>query len=141
MLKAMKRWEHFSHEADVGIRGIGELLSDAFEMAGLATTACITQPSSIIPKETIEVECAAEDSEYLLFEWLNQIIYEMDTRRMLFSTFRLQIKNHALKASLLGERVDIERHQPPVLIKGATMTELKVVQQQGLWIAQCVLDV
>jgi SHS2 domain-containing protein len=38
--------------------------------------------------------------------------------------------------------VDVARHQPAVEIKGATYTELKVGRtDNGLWFAQCVVDV
>ena len=41
-----------------------------------------------------------------------------------------------------GRWIDRDRHQPAVEIKGATLTELKVVQDnQDRWIAQCVVDV
>jgi len=32
-------WEHFSHEADIGVRGVGALKERAFEQAALALTA------------------------------------------------------------------------------------------------------
>ena len=34
-----KRWEHFEHDADIGVRGIGASKADAFEQAALALTA------------------------------------------------------------------------------------------------------
>ena len=40
------------------------------------------------------------------------------------------------------EEIDIARHQPTVEVKGATYTELKVVQETDAnWLAQCVVDV
>nr|WP_281250605.1 archease [Thioalkalivibrio denitrificans] len=47
-----------------------------------------------------------------------------------------------MTARAWGERVDVTRHQPAVEVKGATFTQLKVEQQEdGHWIAQCVLDI
>ena len=41
-----------------------------------------------------------------------------------------------------GERVDPEKHQPAVEIKGATYTALSVTEQtDGSWTARCVVDV
>jgi len=33
-----KRWEHFEHDADVGLRGVGPTLEAAFEEATRALT-------------------------------------------------------------------------------------------------------
>ena len=43
-------WEHFSHEADIGIRGVGPTLATAFEQAAIAMTAVITDPANDIDK-------------------------------------------------------------------------------------------
>ena len=136
------RWEHFPHQADVGIRGIGPSLAAAFEQAARAMTAVITEPERVAPRLSVHVECRAADPELLLFDWLNALIYEMATRHMLFSEFKVDIAGAELHADVSGEAVDISRHDPRVEIKGATFTELRVTQDaDGLWLAQCVLDV
>ena len=38
------RWEHFPHDADMGIRGIGHSKAEAFEQAALALTAVTLDP-------------------------------------------------------------------------------------------------
>ncbi|MBT9613287.1 MAG: archease, partial [Burkholderiales bacterium] len=37
----MTHWEHFTHGADIGVRGFGNTPSEAFEQAALAMTAVI----------------------------------------------------------------------------------------------------
>ena len=41
------RWQHFHHGADVGVRGIGSTLAQAFEQAALALTAVVTDPATV----------------------------------------------------------------------------------------------
>lgn len=136
------RWEHFTHGADIGVRGIAPGVAEAFEQAALAMTAVICERAAVAPREAVSVECAAPDREYLLVDWLNAIVYEMATRRMLFSRFQVAIGDGKLTGTLWGEPVDVARHQPAVEVKGATYTELKVFQDaQGEWVAQCVVDV
>lgn len=135
-------WEHFEHGADIGVRGVAPGLSQAFEQTALAMTAVITDPNSIAATTEISIECASPDREILLVDWLNSLIYEMATRNMLFSRFNVTIENDSLAATACGEYINVEKHQPAVEIKGATYTELKVIQQDnGLWLAQCVVDV
>ena len=135
-------WEHFPHQADIGVRGIGVTKEAAFEQAGLAMTAVITDPVSLAPLQAVPIGCEAPDDELLLVDWLNALVYEMATRKMLFSRFAVRFNDHSLHATAWGEPIEITRHQPAVEVKGATYTELSVKQdQQGQWIAQCVVDV
>ncbi len=139
---AQGSWEHFPHQADIGVRGFGSTREAAFESAAYALTAVITDPTSVAPIQAVPIVCEAPDDELLLVDWLNALVYEMATRKMLFSRFALRFNDHSLHATAWGEPVEVARHQPAVEVKGATYTELSVKQdEQGRWIAQCVVDV
>ena len=135
-------WEHFHHEADIGVRGTGQTSAQAFEQAAVALTAVITEPETVACRETLHIECEAPDLELLLVDWLNALVYEMATRKMLFSRFQVELSGTRLHATACGEPVDVARHQPAAEVKGATYTELEVREDQtGSWRAQCVVDV
>ena len=126
----------------MGVRGIGNSKEEAFEQAAIAMSAVITDPAKISAVETVEIACTAPDDELLLVDWLNALIYEMATRKWLFSRFEVHIKEHQLVASVWGEPMDTDKHQLAVEIKGATYTALRVAQESnGEWVAQCVVDV
>jgi protein archease len=134
-------WEHFPHDADVGIRGWGATAAQAFEQAAHALTAVITH-IEVRPQIEVVVRCEAPDLELLFVEWLNAVIYEMAVRKMLFGRFAVRIEKERLTATLWGEAVDVERHAPACEPKGATYTALKVVQEpDGTWSASCIVDV
>lgn len=137
------RWEHFTHIADQGVRGYGHTLEQAFEQTALAITALVCDPSDVRSIDRIAIECEAEDDPALLLaDWLNAVIYWMAVGNSLFGRFEVHIDAQGLHASAWGETVDRIRHQPAVEPKGATYTELKVEQStNGLWVAQCVIDV
>lgn len=140
----MKRafWEHFHHQADIGVRGVGATPAEAFEQAALAMTAVITEPRRVRARTEVMMELEAPDLGYLLYGWLNELVFQMATRRMLFSRFRVEIEGLRLSASARGEAVDRSAHRPAVEIKGATLTALEVRRNAGgLWLAQCVVDV
>lgn len=135
-------WEHFPHDADVGLRGFGPTREIAFTAAARGLTAAITDPAAVEPKQRIQITASAPDDEFLFIEWLNALIYEMATRRMLFSRFNVQPTTGGISAEAWGEPVDVERHQPAAEVKGATLTMLEVKKQpDGQWRAQCVIDV
>jgi SHS2 domain-containing protein len=119
-------WQTFPHEADIGVRGTGATLEEAFAGAALALT----------------IDCEAPDLELLLIDWLNALIYRMATRHLLFSRYEVKINGTRLHATAWGEAVDVTRHQPAAEAKGVSFCELKVARQaDGSWLAQAVVDV
>lgn len=119
-------WEHFPHDADVGVRGFGATPAAAFEQAAKAMMSAITDLSRVRPTETIFIRCIAPTLDILLVDWLNALIYEMAERRMVFSAFEVQIENGVLNGRAHGESISRARHAPAVEVKGATFTELAV---------------
>lgn len=135
-------WELMPHGADIGVCGKGRSKTEAFEQAAVALTAVVTDPASVAARDLVELRCTAPDDELLLVEWLNALIYEMATRKMLFAKFAVEIDDHNLIGKAWGEAIDLDRHELGVEVKGATCTNLKVVQEpSGQWRAQCVVDV
>lgn len=137
----MPSWEHFSHDADIGLVGIGPTRAEAFRQAAMALTAVVTDPDTVRSTAAVTVVCRAPDDELLLVEWLNNLIYEMSVRSMLFGDFAVEIEDGELHATAWGETVDPDRHEPAVEVKGATLTALRVAPVPGGWRAQCVVDV
>ena len=110
-------WEHFPHQADMGVRGVGPILASAFEQAALAMTAVVTDPASVAPAIAVDIDCEAPDDELLLVDWLNALILEMAARHMLFSRFEVGLDGLHLHATVWGEAVDTQKHHPAVEIK------------------------
>ena len=135
-------WSHFEHSADIGVRGEGPTKAQAFEQVALALTAVLTDPALVDSREAIEIACHAPDDELLLLDWLNALIYEMATRRVIFGRFEVRIEDGTLTATAWGEPVNVARHQPAAEVKGATCTGLRVAREErGSWVAECIVDV
>lgn len=136
-------WTHIEHQADIGVRGFGRTCAEAFEQAALALTAVAVADVGLIRQAArIAIACENPDRELLLVDWLNAVILEMARRRMLFSRFEVRLEGERLEAAAWGERVDPDRHQPAVEVKGASYAELRVGPAPGGgWLAQCIVDV
>lgn len=127
----------------MGVRGVGRTPAEAFEQGAVALTAILCDPTIVRAAVEVPLRCANADREILFVDWLNAVVYEMATRHMIFSRYHVEISGHGLlTASAMGEPVDVRRHAPAVEVKGATFTELAVRRRDdGLWVAQCVVDV
>jgi tRNA nucleotidyltransferase (CCA-adding enzyme) len=135
-------WEHFHHQADIGIRGVGATLQEAFEEGAQSLMGVICSPETLRPTQCVEIECEAPETDLLFADWINALIYEMDVRKILFGRFEVQIDNHKLTAKAWGEKCDPDRHETAVEVKAATFMELKAYKDNGgQWVVQCVVDV
>ena len=141
-MKRDRKWEHFEHDADIGLRASAPTREALFEAMAEALTALIADPEDVRPVESVAIRCEAPDDALLLTDWLNALIYEMATRKLLFGDWRVSIDGQALAATARGEPVDRARHKPVVEVKGATYTALAVNQDsEGEWHGQCIVDV
>lgn len=134
-------YETFEHEADIGIRGFGSSIGEAFENAARAMYSVMVRIEAIEPLEQKEIVVSAPDGELLLVEWLNALLSLSDIERMVFSRFEVRIDGTSLTARVWGERLDRIRHEPNVEVKGATYHMLKVNKSDDRYVAQCVVDV
>jgi len=135
----------FEHEADVGIRGYGASVEEAFENGAKAMFSVMVDLEKVEAKRGVEVRCEAEDLEGLFVEWLNQLLAKKDIEEMTYSKFKVTIQgrdnSHNLKGLALGEELNPSKHGAKTEVKAATYHMLKVTQEGDLFIAQCVVDV
>lgn len=135
------RYETFEHEADIGIRGFGRTMEQAFESAAVALYSVMVNIGSIEPNDLRTVSVTAPDPELLFVEWLNALLSLSDIERMVFSRFEVTITGMSLTGRARGEHLDQVRHQPRLEIKAATYHMLSVKKEHELFVAQCVVDV
>ncbi len=136
------QFETFEHEADIGIRGFGDTIEDAFQNAASAMYSVIVNIDTVKQLEMRTVAVSASDIELLLVEWLNGLLSLSDIEKMVFSKFNVIISGTSLNGTAWGEPLDRGRHEPNVEVKGATYHMLSVIKcENGKYAAQCVVDV
>lgn len=137
----MKTYETFEHRADIGIRGYGRTVEEAFENGARAMFSVIVDITDVKAQEKKEVYCEAPDMDYLFAEWLNNLLSVSHLNGMVFSNFEVEINGNKLKGSAWGEPIDKGRHKLMTEVKAATYSMLKVARENDLYVAQCIVDV
>lgn len=138
----MAKYETFEHGADIGIRGWGKNVPESFENCARAMfTLEVENLKSVKSDNCRTIACSSFDLESLLVAWLNALLAESDIERLIFSYFKVSVLGNQLEGTACGETFDPVRHEAGVEVKGATYTEVKVMKQGELWLAQCVVDV
>lgn len=137
----MTAFETFEHQADIGIRGFGSTVEEAFEHAAMALYSVMVNLSQVENTLRREIVVAAPDHELLLVEWLNGLLAASGMDNLVFSRFQVTMEAGALRGTAWGEPVDLTKHETNVEVKGATYHRLSVMQRDGRWCAECVVDV
>ncbi len=141
----MRKWEHYEHTADIGIRGYGRTLEESFENVAIALFDVMVDVRKVEPKEVREIEVSGKDLYALLYNFLEELLILHDTEGLVFSDFEVKIEKteegYKLKAKAYGEPLDYEKHEPKEEVKAITYHDMKIEQlEEGTWIAQLVPD-
>jgi SHS2 domain-containing protein len=123
----VKRFQFIEHTADIGLIAYGQSLSEAFANAACGLFSIIAELKTVKEIESRQLELNEEDSEALLFEWLNRLIYLFDVEMLLLKRFDIRdFDGRGLKAICYGEKYDPSRHQLKTGVKSATYHMLKI---------------
>lgn len=139
------RHSFLEHEADIGVRGVGDCWACAFAAGALGLLEIMAEPSSVKPVRKSVVEVDGNDIGALFVSWLNELLFLRDTKDMLFSSFDVHIERarkgrYVLKASARGEPLDPVRHNLKTEVKAATFSGLRYGEEEGECYVQCLLD-
>lgn len=134
-------YEYFEHQADIGIRGIGKTLAEAFEQAALAMFEIMVETKEVTANEYQIVEVEGNDLNDLLIAWLSELLFLKDIEGKMFSRFEItSIEKNNLVANVYGESIN-PSHKLKLEVKAATWTQLVIEKRNDIWIAQCLVDV
>jgi SHS2 domain-containing protein len=141
-------YEIFEHTADLGLLVRAASLSAVCEDAAGGLTEIIAGDSSQFrPSHTETFEIHGREPVYLLFDWLNELLYAFESRRMLFSSFEVTeaTNGDGLLGVAHGECYDPRRHLLAHEVKAITYHGLEVKRvNEGpdqMWEATVIVDI
>ena len=134
-------YETFEHTADIGIRARSGTLNGLFEDSAKGLFSVIlTNLDSVRCVQDTTIELAGDRRDDLLFDWLAELLYTFETRRMLFGRFEVRLGESDLSAVAWGEPLDVGRHELDMEIKAVTYHGLKVEPDGEGWLAEVIVD-
>jgi SHS2 domain-containing protein len=135
-------FEILEHPADIGFRAFGSNLPDLFANAALALLSIAGDPAVAEPRQEYHLAVESGDRESLLVDWLSEVLYWWDGKRVAFREFRIgNYTDRSLEAVALGEPREAERHRAKLIVKAVTYHQLKIEQGGGGWLAEVYLDI
>ena len=135
-------YELFEHTADLGIRARAPDLATLFAQAAAGLLAAtVENPASVRPETTQRVEIAGTDREYLLFDWLRELLYRYDADGFLCASADVAITADGLTATIRGEQKDAARHVLSHEVKAITYHGLTVAETPDGFLAEVIIDI
>ncbi|MDD9953310.1 MAG: archease [Candidatus Woesearchaeota archaeon] len=130
-------YELLEHTADAKFRAYGKNKEAAFANAVKGMTAIITDPEKLAKDREFPVTVTADDNKKLLFDFLDQILFLMDTEHFVPAEADVRIEGNTLTAALRGD--DVKKVGGN--LKAVTYSEMEITQQDGQWMLQVVVDI
>ena len=95
------------------------------------------------PVDTCVIELEADDGQldYLLFDWLAELLFRFDSEHLLLSEFKVELDDVKLRATCRGEAMDRNRHEMAHEVKAVTYHGLKVEPAADGWLAEVIVDI
>ena len=121
------------HATDAFIEVTASSLTEAFKVAGDSVVDTILDNSKIEEKEERNIVVMGKDLNYLLYNWLEDLIYLIITEG--FAIKKLDIileknEEYTISAQIFGEDIDIKKHGFKVEIKSPTFHEMDIKQEK-----------
>jgi SHS2 domain-containing protein len=137
-------YEYVDHQADVGLLATGETLEQALRDGVLGLLALMVEPDSVRPERAVPIEASGDDAGALYVDLLNAVLAAKDIDGMFFHDFRIdqlwRDDGWTLVGELVGEPIDLERHEVDADVKAATYGGLLGERDGRGWRLRCVLD-
>ncbi len=130
-------------KSDFAFEVIADTLSELFRGAGIASMAAMVDINSVKETDEWNFELEAEDEQFLLYDFLSELIYLKDAETVLFKDFEITIRRNEkihLTCRALGSQIDWENEGLLTDVKAVTMYEFKVEKKENQWTCHVVLD-
>ena len=135
-------YEHFEHTADLGLRVRAADVNALFAEAAAALFAAILDGiDTVRPARGLDVHIEGSDLDYLLFDWLRELLYRFYAEHLVFSRFDVSVGDAGLAATAWGEPLDPARHVLSHEVKAITYHGLMVAQEGDEWVAEVIVDI
>jgi SHS2 domain-containing protein len=135
-------FEVFEHTADVGLRIRADNRQSLFAEAGRALFSLfVANLDAVRSVQEKTYALSGEQDDYLLFDWLSELLYTFETEHLLLAEFDVQLDDSGLKASCRGEPIDRARHDMDHEVKAITYHGLKVEPTADGWLAEVIVDI
>lgn len=135
-------FEITEHTADLGLSVEAPDLPSLLAEAGRGLTTIIAGDLEQVRPATVrEIRVEGTDVAYLLFDWLNEVLFAFESERVLLREFDVRVDERGISATARGETYDPARHRLQHEVKAITYHGLEARREGGGWQARVIVDI
>ncbi len=123
------------HATDAFIEVTASTLNEAFTLAAQSVVDITLDRDTIKEKVQRTLTVSAQDLTYLLFNWLEEVNYQIITEGFSIARFSLEISKNSLyrlNATAYGEPINLKKHHFKIEIKAPTFHMMEIKQNGGV---------
>jgi SHS2 domain-containing protein len=140
------KFEFLEHTADVYVRAHGINMREAYENAALSMFETITNTAKVAQTEEETIEVTAEDQYALLYNWLEALLVNSETKGMLYSKFQIvdwteSADQFKITAKIWGEKFNPKKHPQKVAVKAVTYHLMMIINEKEKVVLEFILDI
>lgn len=144
-----KKFIYLDHTADVMFESYGSTIEEAFSNSAMAMFNILTDIKKVKPVKEYSIKIKSNKIEKLLFDFLDNLLFYLDTEHIIFSKFDISIKKDKgffnLNCKCYGDNINnYDRHGD---IKAPTYNEMLIKKKTNKknkkikWIIRAVVDI
>jgi SHS2 domain-containing protein len=134
-------FEVIEHTADIGIIVRGNNMPVLFSNAASGMLSLLIESDTLRRDIYREINLEADDTETLLVQWLNELLYIIYAEKLVLFKFDIFIEKNRLVVKCGGQKVDSKSHVFKREIKAATYHDLRIVERNGEYSARIIFDI
>jgi SHS2 domain-containing protein len=136
------RYRFIDHTADIAFEAFGKNLEELIVNATLAFYEAFVYVEKLDVNRTLNVSVEADSADYLLYDWLNELLYAFDTEFFAGKELSVDVKeNGNLKAEGVIKGGTLKPELVKVEPKAITLHNFVVEKKNGMWRAFVVVDI
>ena len=126
--------------SDVMFEAYGKDKKELFSNAAEALFGVICEIKKVKPEKKIKIKVKGKDLKDLLYNWLQELIAEVDIKEMFFSKFDIKkISDKELEADVYGE--PISKEKSGTVVKAVTYYEFNLEKTKKGYKAVVSVDI
>jgi len=127
------KFKPIDHPSDVGIIAYGKSREEIFANAAYGMFSLMADLNTVSPDQALNVKVEADDLDELLVNWLNELLFIEETKKLLCKEFKVKkLTDKLLEAEVAGEEIDPARHTLYSALKAATYNQLQIKPDQAI---------
>lgn len=134
-----------SHTADIKFQAYGKNFETALENSAIATFESICRGQNVLPKVHKKIKIIARTEEILLYDFLDEFLFIMDTESLILSGIKnlsvLYDKSDKITLSCDAYFDNVKNYDISGNIKSVTHSEMFIKKEKNKTTIQVVLDI